>query len=315
MSVIAVQILSVHAAGSIWLFHILEKIKHMSGKKENIKRKFNIFTYFSIVLAVTVLVLVAILVRNYSIRRNAEKEFERLAEKVNQLENSKLEDMQTAGAENTQAETAGERTTEETGLGVSIPEKTLDWTEMMKLNPDIYAWICIPGTDIDYPILQHPTDDSYYLNYNMNGTRGYPGCIYTEKLNRKDFTDFDTVIYGHNMRNESMFADLHKYEDETFFRNNPYVFLYTGNKVFVYEIFAAYMGNDVHILYGNDFTIEAGRQEYLDSILNNRDEAANIRTEVPVSGDSHLITLSTCVKRETDRRFLVQAVLLNEDDL
>lgn len=85
-------------------------------------------------------------------------------------------------------------------------------------------------------MLQHPSDDSYYLNYNMNGTRGYPGCIYTEKANSKEFTDFDTVVYGHNMRNDTMFASLHNYEDQTFFNNFPYIYVYTKEKVLVYEI-------------------------------------------------------------------------------
>ena len=59
-------------------------------------------------------------------------------------------------------------------------------------NADIYAWIYIPDTNIDYPVLQHPTDDTRYLNYNIDGSKGYPGCIYTEKANAKDFSDFNT---------------------------------------------------------------------------------------------------------------------------
>lgn len=295
----------------------------MEKKEKKIKKKFNIYTYFIIVLTATVVAALGIVIRNYTVQRNAQKEYERLAAQVNRLENQVKEqppESQAAGTEQTESTQSTEseepfETADGTGLGVSIPQKTLDWAEMMKLNPDIYAWICIPGTGIDYPVLQHPEDDSYYLEYNMNGTRGYPGCIYTEKLNSKEFTDFDTVIYGHNMRNASMFADLHDYEVSTFFENNPYIFLYAGNKVFVYEIFAAYKADDLHILYANDFSTREGRQDYLNQILNNSDEKANIKADVPVSVESHLITLSTCVKGESDRRYLVQAVLLNEDDL
>lgn len=70
------------------------------------------------------------------------------------------------------------------------------------MNPDVYAWITVPGTEI--PILQQPSDNSYYFMHNMDGSYGYPGCIYTENLNSKDFTDNNTVIYGHNMKNDSM---------------------------------------------------------------------------------------------------------------
>ena len=105
---------------------------------------------------------------------------------------------------------------------------------------DIYAWISIPDTRIDYPVLQHPSDDTYYLNYNLDGSKGYPGCIYTERENSRDFSDFNTVIYGHNMKNGSMFHDLHSYEDESFLPDHPYVYIYTPDRVMRYRIFAAY---------------------------------------------------------------------------
>ena len=64
--------------------------------------------------------------------------------------------------------------------------------------------VCLPGTEIEYPILQHPSDNSYYFMHNIDGSYGYPGCIYTENLNSKDITDNNTVIYGHNVKNDSM---------------------------------------------------------------------------------------------------------------
>ncbi|HBA46218.1 MAG TPA: hypothetical protein DCZ91_00130, partial [Lachnospiraceae bacterium] len=79
-------------------------------------------------------------------------------------------------------------------MGVPIPEKEVDFADLQEnTNQDIYAWIYIPDTKIDYPVLQHPTDNTYYLNYNLDGSRGYPGCIYTEDYNEKDFSDPNTV--------------------------------------------------------------------------------------------------------------------------
>ena len=72
-----------------------------------------------------------------------------------------------------------------------IPVK---FEELQAVNPDIYAWITVPGTVIDYPILQHASDNTYYLMHNIDGSYGYPGCIYTENMNSKDFTDNNTVI-------------------------------------------------------------------------------------------------------------------------
>ena len=97
-------------------------------------------------------------------------------------------------------------------------QNQVDFEELQKINPDVYAWIQIPGTNINYPILQSVTEaDDYYLNTTIDGKTGYPGSIYTEKYNSTSFTDPVTVIYGHNMKEGTMFADLHKYTDKTFF--------------------------------------------------------------------------------------------------
>ena len=261
------------------------------------------------------------MLRNWIVERNAQKQYEDLAESVNRLQNQVSDnaitpagDRQDASTEVMETETEDAQEESDSAIaGVDIPQKQLDWNELAKVNPDIYAWIYIPGTQVDYPVLQHPTDNTYYLNYNMNGTRGYPGCIYTEKENSKDFTDFNTVMYGHNMRNKTMFETLHYYEDKAFFVNNPYVYVYRGDRVLVYEIFAAYIAGNEHILYSYDFQTQEGRQNYVDLI--EKGASGNLRDDVEVTGDSHILTLSTCISGKAKNRYLVQAVLLNEDDL
>ena len=105
-------------------------------------------------------------------------------------------------------------------LGIEIPEKEIDFEQLHIDNPDIYAWIYVPGTLVDYPVLQHPTDNSFYLEHNIDGSAGYPGCIYTELYNKKDFSDRNTLMYGHNMANGTMFATLHYYENSQNFEEN-----------------------------------------------------------------------------------------------
>ena len=109
-----------------------------------------------------------------------------------------------------------------TEAGIPIPDLEVDLQNLREtVNPDIYAWIYVPGTKVNYPVLQHETDDTYYLNYNIDGTKGYPGCIYSEKkYNSKDFTDANAVLYGHNMKNGTMFGSIHRYEDQEFFNEN-----------------------------------------------------------------------------------------------
>lgn len=284
------------------------------------KKQINIYKILTIVLSVVLVVIVGVLLRNWYVQNKAEKQYEDLADQVNRLQNSMNDNAikTTSGTEEETQVAEPEDNMQDAvlnELGITVPQKDFDWDALAQVNPDIYAWIYIPGTKVDYPILQNATDDDYYLRYNMNGTRGYPGCIYTEKQNSKDFTDFDTVVYGHNMKDDAMFATLHYFEDSAFFANCPYVFVYQENKVLVYEIFAAYVSDNLHILYSNDFTTESGRQNYLDNIFSNTDSSANLRSDVQVTGQSHILTLSTCLKGRSENRYLVQAVLLNEEEL
>lgn len=199
-------------------------------------------------------------------------------------------------------------------LGIEIPEKNIDFAALKEENEDIYAWIYIPGTGIDYPVLQHPTDDSYYLEHNLDGSKGYPGCIYTETVNSRDFTDPNTVLYGHNMKDGSMFAALHNYEDSQVFEENPYIFIYTPEKTFVYQIFAAYKYNAIHLIYNFDLSNREIFQNYLDQIFETREMGANIRKDISVNAENHIVTLSTCISGEKNKRFLVQGVLLNDEE-
>lgn len=191
-----------------------------------------------------------------------------------------------------------------------IPVK---FEELQAVNPDVYAWITVPGTDIDYPILQHASDNTYYLMHNIDGSYGYPGCIYTENMNSKDFTDNNTVIYGHNMKNGSMFAQLHKFEDPDFFKENREVLIYLPDEVLHYTIFAAHIYDDRHLLYSFDFTDPEVYQKYLDSIFSTRDMSANIDKDITVTTDDQIITLVTCIGSQPSNRLLVQAVLTDRE--
>lgn len=189
---------------------------------------------------------------------------------------------------------------------VEIP---VNFQEIWETNEDIYGWIRIPGTVIDYPIVQHPTDDSYYLDHTIEGVKGYPGSIYTESLNQRDFQDGNTVIYGHNMKNGSMFAQLHKYENEDFLRENSTVYIYTPEKIFTYEIFAAVVYDDRHILKSFDFENADSFEEFLSTLKDSRYVSSTVLEErLPSFGDK-ILTLSTCISNMNENRWLVEAVL------
>lgn len=220
---------------------------------------------------------------------------------------------ETTVEEETSQTIASTQAEEETAY--AIPERNLDFNVLWEENEDIYAWITIPDTNIDYPILQHPTEPDYYLDYNIDGTKGYPGCIYSQYLNSKDFSDFNTVLYGHNMRIGTMFANLHKYEDEEFFETHPYVYIYTPQNVLVYQIFASCVFPDTHLLYGYDLDTVSGRKSYLADLYACDGAKDHFNPAVEVDADSHILTLSTCIGSDAAHRYLVSAVLVMEKAL
>ena len=190
---------------------------------------------------------------------------------------------------------------------VEIP---IDFEALQERNPDVYAWITVPGTQIDYPILQSPDDNSYYLRHTIDGEEKTEGAIFTENYNHTDMEDPNTVIYGHDMKNGSMFQNLLKYQDRTFFDENREVIIYTPDAIRHYEIFAAYLYDDRHLLQSFNFNNVDVYRQYLDSIFSIRDMSACIDTSVKVDTDDKIITLSTCYGSQSDKRYLVQAVLV-----
>lgn len=184
--------------------------------------------------------------------------------------------------------------------------RKIDFAAAQAENPDIYAWIWIPGTNVDYPILRSETEeDAYYLNHTIDKSEGLPGTIYVEKYNAKDFTDPVTVVYGHNMKNGTMFADLHKYEDQEFFDNNPYIYIYSPDQALRYRVFAAVTFDDRYLLGNYNFSDPEYFQTYLDELRSSID--GHVNTEVSVTQNTGILTLSTCIGDSPNQRWLVNA--------
>lgn len=198
--------------------------------------------------------------------------------------------------------------TDNNPAGYQIPEREIDFEALQKeVNPDIYSWILIPDTPIDYPIVQHPDDNTYYMNYNLDGSRGYPGCIYTENYNSKDWEDVNTILYGHNMRNGSMFSKLNSFADGDFFEEHPYIYLYSPDAVRVYQIFAAYEFSDLHLMAACDWNDPEVVSRFFSVISN---YPGIFDETVELNDDDNYLTLSTCRRYKQSKRFLVQAVLI-----
>lgn len=206
--------------------------------------------------------------------------------------------------------------TQEDLSSYGVDGRSIDWDSLQEeQNKDIYAWIVVPGTVIDYPVLQHPEEMDHYLEYNLDGSKGRPGCIYTQRMNSKDWSDRNTVLYGHNMRVGTMFAGLHDFEDADFFEENRYIHIYSEDgRILIYEIFAAYAFSDVHILLTYDFNTDSGYQKYLDTVRESAEKNGLFHQETEISVEDNIITLSTCIRGSSSQRYLVQGVLVAEGE-
>ena len=292
--------------------------------KQNDDKK-KIWLVLAIIFLAAAIISGGICIHQYVVRARAQKEREELASLVNEIpEETESSGQQTPPTETATPETEPEKEWKDYTLeekyqayldtyGIEIPKKNLDFDELREtVNGDIYAWVYVPGTNVDDPVVQHPTEDSYYLNYNLDGSKGYPGGIYTEvSCNGKDFTDRMTVIYGHNMKNGKGFGTLHNFEDSDFFEENRYIFIYLPNDVKVYEIFAAYEGSSNHIIFGHEWN-DASWVQYLSDTLLSDGPKDNKLDAYEFQADDLVLTLSTCVRNVPNKRYLVQGVLLDE---
>ena len=117
--------------------------------------------------------------------------------------------------------------------------KDMDFSALRQQNPDVLGWILIPGTRVSYPVVQG-TDNSYYLDHTWRGGKNSVGAIFMECRNSSDLSDFNTIVYGHRMRNGSMFASLKYYESQSYWAQHPCVYITDDRGSYTYEIFAAY---------------------------------------------------------------------------
>lgn len=188
---------------------------------------------------------------------------------------------------------------------------TKDIEALKEENSDIYAWITIPGTTIDYPILQSE-EDNFYLEHKVDKTEGLPGAVYTNKIDGKNFAKANSIVYGHNMKDGSYFGQLHLYEDEYFFDNNREVYIYLSDKKLTYEIFMASKFKDIYLSEAYLMENAVGVQQFLDDLRTFaiEDESSHLAQDCSMGDWNQIVTLSTCVKGENEERYLVVARLV-----
>ena len=212
----------------------------------------------------------------------------------------------------TPAETDGENgnaeAPEETGASsISLP--TVDFESLLAQGPDVKAWLELPGTVIQYPVAQGE-DNSYYLKHLYDGTSNKVGCLFIDYENAEDFSDNNTIIYGHNMRDGSMFSTLVEYKAQAYYDEHPEMYLVTPEGGYVVEVFSAFVASPEES--GSEtspWALEWKDSGAYTTWLSAMQERSVIETGVSVTSSDKVLTLSTCTNGGADR-FIVMGRLV-----
>lgn len=198
-----------------------------------------------------------------------------------------------------------------TDIHAETVKNPVDFAALKEINPDIYAWVCVPGTNISYPVLQREGDDGYYVRRAEDGSHDTGGCIFSEDINSRDFTDTVTVLYGHNLSSGKMFAQLNRFADAKFFENTRYIVVYTQDKELIYEIFAATPYSYAHILKNNDMSGTEGFYKFFGSVMYKKNVKANYLDDYSLAfPQDRVLILSTCLQGNNHQRYLVMGRLI-----
>lgn len=190
----------------------------------------------------------------------------------------------------------------------------IDFDGLRAQNDDIYSWIYLPDTDINFPVCQSADDDSYYMTHTAAKQESELGAIFSEhRFNRTDLQDRVTILYGHNGFGDTMFTQLHRFEKSDFFNEHEKVYLYAPGHVFTYEIVSAFMADDQHLMGRYDFQSDAGFAQFVQDMKDPGVLGANAR-DVEVGADDKILVLSTCNTGalEATGRYIVCGVMVDD---
>lgn len=196
----------------------------------------------------------------------------------------------------------------------SAKDAQVDFAALKAENPDIFAWLYIPGTQIDYPVLQSEEADDFYENHNAYGEDDTAGAVYIELANLTSMCDFNTVLHGKAQPDETgLFADLYRFADPDFFGEHEQIYLYLDGNVLTYEVFAAYERENTSLIRTYDFTYISGCQQFLDDLYGTREMNKNLREGWEDLTPYHfLITLTTQKEENPDKQYVVVAALIDD---
>lgn len=179
-------------------------------------------------------------------------------------------------------------------------ENPINFDELLAINDEIVGWLEVEALDISYPLMQ-AADNDYYLHRTFRRQDNFAGSVFLDCGNRPDLSNRNNVIYGHNMKDGSMFGTLKKFKEQETYDKSPYFWVYTPTKIYKYEIFSA----SVVGTYSESYQIVFKNAMEFQAFLNTAKEQTVIETKAQTNFTDTVVTLSTCTG-DTSTRFIVQ---------
>lgn len=203
----------------------------------------------------------------------------------------------------------------------SAADSQIDFVALKAENSDIFAWLSIPDTRIDCPVLQDSETDDFYSSHNAFRKKDVHGAAYIELANVNDMCDFNTVIHGNASKNPDSrdaasypFTDLYLFSDPAFFDEHETISLYLYGNVLTYEVFASFERENTSLIRSYDFTDTTGCLLFLNDLYSTRDLGMNLRDGWSFITPYHfLVTLTAHKEDSPDREFVVVAVLIRDE--
>ena len=168
-------------------------------------------------------------------------------------------------------------------------DSVIDFAALTVLNQDTVAWITAKDSVIDYPVVQ-AEDNDRYLTHLFNGDKNKLGCLFLDFRNSSDFSDKNSVIYGHNMKDGSMFSTLTRYQEQSYYESHPVMQIYTPRGEFTVEFFAGIVASGSYEFVRFDFLDDADFLTYTKELT----MKSTFQSDVQLSEEDQIITLCTC---------------------
>lgn len=181
---------------------------------------------------------------------------------------------------------------------------SVDFEALKAINPDIVGWIYLEGTEINYPVVRG-SDNDYYLNKLYDGTPNGSGSIFMDYRNEPNFVDKNNILYGHSMKNGTMFTAIKRFKNQEYYDEHPIALLMTPDKNYKVEFFTGYIANVEQDAWNYYFDTEEAFQHWLDSSKSK----STFTSEVVPTVDDEVLTLSTCTYEFDNARYVLVGVM------